>query len=216
MKKTFVTVATFLGLSFFGISQDIFDADRTDYRERLMFGGKIGLNLSNVYDSKGEQFNADSKFGFALGGFAAIPLSKFVGVQPEILISQKGFQGKGLLFNSSFRLTRTTTYIDVPILFAFKPSEFITLLLGPQYSYLIRQKDVFETGSTTIEQQTAFENDNVRKSTLCITGGIDFTLKRMVVSGRAGWDAQNNNGNGTSTIPRYKNVWYQATIGYRL
>ena len=27
---------------------------------------------------------------------------------------------------------------------------------------------------------------------------------------------QNNNGDGTSATPRYKNVWYQATIGLRL
>jgi hypothetical protein len=32
---------------------------------------------------------------------------------------------------------------------------------------------------------------------------------------RGSWDLKNNNGDGTSTTPRYKNVWYQATVGYR-
>jgi hypothetical protein len=36
-----------------------------------------------------------------------------------------------------------------------------------------------------------------------------------VLSARSGWDVQRNNGDGTSSIPRYKNVWFQATIGYR-
>jgi hypothetical protein len=44
---------------------------------------------------------------------------------------------------------------------------------------------------------------------------IDFNLNQFVVSGRAGWDLQKNNGDGTSTNPRYKNVWYQATIGLK-
>jgi hypothetical protein len=218
MKKTIFTIAALIAVTFMSKAQDKyldFNNDRTDYRERLMFGPKVGLNLSNVYDSQGEQFSADSKLGLALGGFVAIPLGKYIGLQPEMLISQKGFKGKGRLFNSTYQFTRTTTYLDVPIMFAFKPSEFMTFLVGPQYSYLFKQKDTYASGTTTIEQQTAFENDNIRKSTLCVIVGSDLTLKRTVIGIRAAWDVQNNNGNGTSTIPRYKNVWYQLTIGYR-
>lgn len=219
MKKTIfiLTAITSISLTNQTIAQDEYTHDNeTDFREKLSFGAKIGLNLSNVYDSKGQEFDADSKLGFAGGGFVSIPFGKFIGFQPELLLSQKGFQATGILFNSTYSFTRTTTYLDIPLLFALKPTEFITLLAGPQYSYLMKQKDVFGSSTTTLEQQTAFENDNIRKNTLCFTGGVDFTLKHMVVGLRAGWDIQNNNGNGTSTIPRYKNMWYQATIGYRL
>ena len=54
-------------------------------RDKLHIGAKIGFNYSNVYDSKGEEFNADSKFGMAIGGFLAIPIGAYFGVQPEIL-----------------------------------------------------------------------------------------------------------------------------------
>ena len=54
-----------------------------------------------------------------------------------------------------------------------------------------------------------------KKSVLCFLGGIDINLDQFVLSARAGWDLQNNNGDGTSTNPRYKNVWYQATIGFK-
>jgi len=194
---------------------DCEDCNKTDFRSDLMFGVKGGLNLSNVYDSKGDLFNADAKLGIAAGGFLSIPLGKFVGIQPELLLSQKGFRATGLLFNSQYSFTRTTTYLDIPVLFAFKPSEFITVLAGPQYSYLINQKDVFGSPFNTIEQITAFKNDNLRKNTVCLTFGADITLKRVVIGARAGWDVQNNNGNGISTIPRYKNAWYQLTAGFR-
>jgi hypothetical protein len=188
---------------------------RLDYSERLTFGVKGGLNLSNVYDTKGEQFDADAKFGFVAGGFVSIPLGEVIGVQPEILISQKGFQATGVLLGAPYSFTRTTTYIDVPLLFAIKPFELLTLLAGPQYSYLQVQKDVFGSATTSVDQETQFKNDNIRKNTLCFTGGADLNLDHVVLGARLGWDLFNNNGDGTSTTPRYKNVWYQATIGFR-
>ena len=107
-------------------------------------------------------------------------------------------------------------YIDVPIFFAVKPSEFFTILAGPQYSYLIKQSDKFSSSAITSDQEQDFSNNNIRKNTLCFVFGGDVTIKHIVVGLRAGWDVMNNNGDGTSTNPRYKNVWYQATIGFRI
>ena len=185
------------------------------FRDKVQFGLKAGSNLSNVYDAEGEQFQTEAKFGFAGGIFLSIPIGKYLGIQPELLFSQKGFQGRGAILDGPYVLTRTTNYIDVPLLFAFKPVEFLTILAGPQYSYLIKQTDVFANGTTTIEREQEFKNDNIRKNTLCFTGGIDINLEHVVLGARAGWDVQNNNGDGTSATPRYKNVWYQATVGYR-
>jgi hypothetical protein len=179
------------------------------------FGIKAGINSSNVYDSKGEQFNADAKIGAVAGVFVAIPIGKFLGFQPEILFSQKGFKATGSLLGSSYSFIRTTNYIDIPLLLAIKPIPALTILVGPQYSYLMKQKDVFDNSVASVEQQQVFNNDNIRKNTLCFIGGVDVNIMKMVVSARAGWDVQNNNGDGTSATPRYKNMWYQATIGYR-
>lgn len=184
-------------------------------RDKLTFGLKAGINYSNVYDEEGEDFVANAKLGMAAGAFLAIPIGKYLGIQPEVLISQRGFQATGMILGNTYNFTRTTTYLDVPLLFAFKPSEFISILAGPQYSYLLRQSDVFKNASSSIAQETEFQNDNIRKNILCFTGGIDINLKHIVLGARAGWDIQKNNGNGTSITPRYKNVWYQGTVGYR-
>lgn len=186
-----------------------------DVREKLLFGVKAGANYSNVYDSRGEEFVANPKLGAVAGVFLAIPIGKYLGIQPEVLLSQKGFQATGRILGDTYNFTRTTTYLDVPVLFAFKPSEFFSLLAGPQYSYLLLQKDVFKNATTSIAQEQEFVNDNARKNILCITGGIDINIKHFVIGARAGWDILNNNGDGTSATPRYKNVWYQATLGYR-
>ena len=46
-------------------------------------------------------------------------------------------------------------------------------------------------------------------------GGVDIDISNLVLGVRAGWDTQTNDGDGGSTTPRYKNMWYQATVGYR-
>jgi hypothetical protein len=184
----------------------------TDLRDILQFGLKAGANFTNIYDLKKQEFNSDFKFGFAAGAFLAIPIGKYLGLQPEILFSQKGYKATGTFLTMGYKFTHTANYIDVPLLIALKPSANVTLLAGPQYSFLVKQKDVFTSGSFTADQEQTFQND---KSVLCILGGIDFYLSQFVLSARGGWDLQNNNGDGTSTNPRYKNVWYQATIGFK-
>jgi hypothetical protein len=212
MKKLILMLVTITLISKTSVAQDEL---RADYRERFMVGLKVGANYSNVYDSQGEAFRADPKFGLATGVFFTIPINKYVGLQPEVLFSQKGFKAKGMFLNSTYTLTRTTNYIDIPLLFAVKAGPFITFLAGPQYSYLISQTNEFANATTTIEQEKQFDNDNVRKNMFCFTGGIDITLKHIVIGARVGWDMQENRGDGTATTPRYKNSWFQATLGYR-
>ena len=187
-----------------------------DYRKKFQFGLKAGTNFSNIYDSQGDTFDAESKFGLAGGVFMAIPIGKILGIQPEVLFSQKGYKQTGSFLGSTYELNRTTNYIDIPLLVSIKPVSNMTIQVGPQYSYLLKQKDVFANDLTSIQQQNEFKNDNIRKNTLCFIGGVDFNVNRVVIGTRAGWDVLNNSGDGTSTNPRYKNAWLQATIGFRI
>lgn len=211
MKKTMLFTGLILLTTSFGITQG---SDETDNRESFRFGLKAGMNNSNVYDAQGESFRADSKFGLALGAFVAIPLGKYFGLQPEILFSQKGFKGNGVLLGSPYEFKRTTSYIDVPLQFTIKPSEFITVLAGPQFSYLIKQRDEFTSSLTSFAQEEEFENDNIRKNIFGFVAGVDINLRHVVLSGRAGWDLSRNNGDGSNSNLRYKNRWVQVTVGY--
>ena len=184
--------------------------------DQIHIGLKVGGNYSNIYDSKGEKYNADGKIGFATGAFVSIPIGMYLGIQPEILFSQKGFTATSSVLGADVKLTRTTNYIDVPVFLAIKPSEMITLLVGPQYSYLMKQNDKFTNPITNIETNTDFNTDNIRKNTFCLVGGVDINMSNIVLGARVGMDMYNNNGDGTSTTPRYKNVWAQATVGFRL
>ena len=208
MKRLLLSVAV-IGLS-------VGSSYAQNTRDEISFGLKVGSNYSNVYDSQGDRFAAEGKYGLAAGAFLTLPIGKLIGIQPEVIYSEKGFKATGAFLGSNYSATRTTTYIDVPLLLTVKPTSFLTILAGPQYSFLVKQENNFTSTLATVDQQKIFDNDNIRKNTLGLTGGVDINLSNFVIGARAGWDVQNNNGDGSSTTPRYKNAWYQATIGYRL
>lgn len=214
MKKIFLWINILLWSIHISYAQE--ETSRVkDIRNKFMIGIKAGMNYSNVYDTEGGDFEADPKLGFVTGGFLAIPIGRYLGFHPEVLLSQKGYQASGSEEGYRYTYTRTTNFVDLPLLFAFKPAGVITILAGPQYSYLVRQRDSYHSPDLTVEQEREFDNSNIRRNTLCFLGGADLNLNHFVISGRVGWDVQNNNGDGTYTNPRYRNVWYQATLGYR-
>lgn len=182
----------------------------------IHLGIKAGLNYSNIYDSKNDEYDANGKFGGAAGAFLAIPIGRFLGIQPEVMYSQKGYKQSGSVLGSGYDFTRTSHYLDIPLLVSIKPTSVLTFQLGPQFSYLMRQKTTINSGLGTVVDDTDFDNDNIRKNTLGAVVGVDFNFDKVVFGTRAGWDLQNNNGDGTSTNPRYKNVVVQATLGLRI
>lgn len=211
--KTTLLLTTAM-LLFISVAFAQFDLN-SDFNTRLNFGVKLGTNYSNVWDSEGEEFNADAKFGLAFGAFLSIPIGTDIGIQPEVLFSQRGFKATGKILDKAYDFERTTSYLDIPLYFAVKPADFISVLVGPQFSYLLKREDQFANAVTTISQEEEFENDNIRENTLGAAVGIDLNFGHVLIGLRANWDLQENNGEGESTTPRYKNQWFQGTFGYR-
>src|SRR5687768_2823726 len=110
MKKIYLII-TALAITILTVN-----AQSVDFNNTVNIGVKAGLNYSNVYDSEGEEFDANPKLGIAGGLFLAIPLNEHIGIQPELLLSQRGFQASGRLLGSEYNFTHTTTFVDVPLL----------------------------------------------------------------------------------------------------
>lgn len=212
MKRLITIIAIFIFLGSFASAQQ----GMNDNRGKFQLGIKAGGTYSNVYDVKGERFDADAKFGFTGGVFAAIPIVKFLGIQPEVLLTQKGFKRSGTVLTSPYSLKTTTLFVEFPILLAIKPVQFLTLLAGPQFSYLLKQRDKFTSEIQNFDYKQEFKQDHLRKNILGFVGGIDINLNNFVIGGRVGWDVRDNKGDGTSSKPRYKNVSTQLTLGYKI
>src|SRR5690349_10214147 len=68
-----------------------------DAKKRVVPSIKLGFTRSNVYDRQGEAFVSNGKTGFMGGAALALPLGSLLGIQPEIMVLQKGFEGAGIL-----------------------------------------------------------------------------------------------------------------------
>ena len=88
-------------------------------------------------------------------------------------------------------------------------------MAGPQLSFLTKKTDVFTVSGASIFQEYTFNDDNLRKNTLGIAGGIDFNFNHVVIGTRVAYDMQNNNADGSISLPKYKNTVLQATFGLR-
>lgn len=210
LKKLFIApvfaAALFSSGSVFAQDQTNSSAYDMDAREELKVGIKAGMNYSNVYSESGDDFVADGKVGFAGGVFVSIPLNQLIGIQPELMYSQKGFKGDFL----GAEYKATFDYLDLPIHLQIKPTENISILAGPQFSYLLSSK--YELGSLSATDD--MDEDNNR-ATIGLSAGVDFTVQNFLISARGSWDLSKvNKDNSTSDI-NYKNQVFQLTLGYR-
>ncbi|HLP13426.1 MAG TPA: porin family protein [Flavobacteriales bacterium] len=190
--------------------------NENDFGKNIHFGLKAGVNSSNVYDEQGNDFVADAKLGYVAGAFITIPMGKFLGIQPEFLFITKGFKATQRYLDNIYGFKRTTSHFDIPVQLQIKPLDMITIVAGPNFSFLLAREDEFsDESSSTYTLREEFANDNIRKNTVGFLGGLDLNFNHWLVGGRAGWDLQTNRGDGTSFSPRYKNTWLQIAAGYR-
>lgn len=209
IKTTFFTLFIFLGWN--ACSQE------TTFRDRFSFGLKAGININSVYNEKAQDFSSDPRVGFAGGAFISLPLGKLLALQPEFLFSQKGVKGSGTILSTPYSWKRMVNYIDIPVLLAFRPAEFISIHAGPQFGFRVSQKDAFTMGNSSVTNEENF-NKNTRTFMFGAQAGLEFYIKHFVISPRVGMDFLNTRkeDNSTTTVnPEYKNLTFQFTLGYR-
>jgi hypothetical protein len=197
------------------VAQVLTGTTSKEAKRRIVPGLKVGVNRSNVYNESGEAFAAERKQGYAAGFYVALPLGGLFGFQPEMVLQQKGFEGSGVILGDRYVISRTTTHLDFPLQLQFKPFKWFTFLVGPQYSVLLKQTDSFGFDGNSVAQRQAFDSEDPRRGTLGTILGIDLNFGHLVLSGRSGWDVDDNPKSGTGLTPGYRNRWLQGTIGYR-
>lgn len=97
-------------------------------------GGKVGANLGKI---DGQSFKDGYNFGYVLGGYVNLGISKTIGIQPELLFSQTNTTYKD---SSDVLITKPKdvhlNYLNIPILLNINASKLLTLQVGPQFSIL--------------------------------------------------------------------------------
>ena len=192
----------------------LFVATAASAQDRIKFGVKAGLNLSDIIKGDGNNnFDTKVKTGFNAGVTVEIPLIAGLAFTPEVLYSQKGYK----LTSSLGEFRQTTSFIDVPILASFRLGSSFNIVAGPQVSFLLSTKNKFENGFGTVEQNNV-ERDSDRFKKSLVGGLIGFRYDvndKFDIHGRYALDFQKNNENGTSSTPEFRNQVFSVGVGIK-
>ncbi len=212
MKKKWMIVATVVA---FGVTQVNAQSDVVVKSNGLHLGARVGANLSNVISDKSSNYTTGAKLGANAALFLEIPLAPMVSLQPEIQFSQKGYKSTGTYLGSAYEYKQTSNFIEVPLLLKIKPSKSFGVFAGPQFSYLVSTKTKFTTNNVSYENLVKQDNDNLRKNIFGGVVGVEAVASNLIVGLRYNIDFQNNNGDGTSSTPKYKNQVIALSLGVR-
>ncbi|MBW4888330.1 PorT family protein [Mucilaginibacter sp. HMF5004] len=180
---------------------------------QINFGIKGGGNLSNIIKTNDKNFNTSFKAGFNAGVLLDIHLVGPLSFQPEVLYSTKGYSAQ----TTYGVFDQRTNFIDAPLLAKIKLAPGFSVVVGPQISFLLDTKNTYDNGFTTVVQQQ-FENDKDKFKKSLIDGVIGFTAaasKNIDIEFRYTLDLQQNNQDGTSQTPQYRNQVFQLGLAFK-
>ena len=176
------------------------------HAQDLKIGLKAGANLS---DASGKAFKQGFNFGYQIGLFSEMMVTKKYGLQPEVLLSESTlrpgsdfndlYQGQTILGLTKIKLQ----YLTIPVLFNYKPISLLALQLGPQFGILMNQ-----TKSLTNTASDAFKNGD-----LAIVAGAQLTVLKFRLYGRYALGTKNLN---VQDLQTWKTQQVQLGIGVTL
>ncbi len=172
-----------------------------------------GMNIANIIQTNGQNFNTSSKLGVNAGLGFDLPVSYPLSITIEGLYSQKGFTQ----ITNYGQYKQQTEFIDVPLLFKFHVVPGFNILLGPQASFLLSTTNTFNNGFT-VQNQTQYNEviHGYNKTLLGAVGGVSFDLSRnFELRGRYVYDINRNNENGDTNVPAYRNSVFQVGLGIK-
>lgn len=172
----------------------------------IKLGFKLGANLS---DATGKAFKEGFNFGYQAGIFTELMVTKKYGLQPEILFSESNlkpaenftdlYTGQTAVGLTKIKLQ----YLNIPILFNYKPFPLLALQLGPQFGILMSQ-----TKSLKDNTADAFKNGD-----LSVVAGAQLTILKFRVYGRYALGTKNLN---VQDLQTWKSQHVQLGVGVTL
>ena len=189
---------------------------------QINLGVKGGLNIVSIdFASSNNNF---TQSGFRLSYHAGIYEQYNVSDKFSIRVEQL-YSNKGVLFASSFNIPAVRTninlnYLSLPILAKYRIWDQLSVMLGPEVSYLLSAK----SRSADHRSDVGFIYD--RKIDLGIATGLGYQVSKNVEVGVryihglldviGDFILTDEQGNPTNIDPKSQNRTFQLSVGYRL
>jgi opacity protein-like surface antigen len=181
---------------------------------QIKFGVAGGANFSNIIKTDDPNFTTSYKTGFNAGVTMDIHLIGPLSFDPEILYDTKGYKAQ----TTSGEFTQRTNFIDAPLLAKIKLAPGFGIIVGPQVSFLMSTTNTYSNGFSTVVQQRYEDDSNrFRKSIIDGVIGVSIDLSSNVdLRARYTLDLQQDNVDGTTQTPQYRNQVWQIGLGFKI
>lgn len=186
------------------------------------WGGDAMGSLGSLIGFTNDIVTTQPQNGVYVGGFAEIPLTPVLSVQPGIYYSQKGYgmrvevTGKNIGFlNAGGNIRVQSHYIDIPLLLKAQVAKGLQVYAGPQVSYLAKSNLKTDAGllGFSLFKSTTDITSQFNKVDLALAGGIGYTFDNGF-SINIGYDHGLSRLDKNSITNTY-NRTFKAGIGFR-
>ena len=139
-------------------------------------------SFESMLDFTGGAIKTTGRTGFYAGGFANIPVSDLISVEPGVYYSQKGYQLQGDLnlkgtefLGVNAKAQLNTSYIDIPVVVKANLNGF-QVFAGPQVSYLTRADLRTTAGALgfNVVDQKMDATSQMNRWDAGVTGGLGY------------------------------------------
>ena len=111
---------------------------------QIEIGAKGGLNISNIV---GKDAAYKSRTGVHIGGFAGIPLTKQLSLQPELVYSSQGGKWDGKDDGKTI-----LNYLQIPVLLKYTTRVGLFAETGPHIGFLLSAKDKYDGETEDVKE----------------------------------------------------------------
>ncbi|MHA7057274.1 porin family protein [Aquimarina sp. M1] len=178
----------------------------TAQEEKVRFGAKAGLNVSNL---TGDVEDEDSRIAFHLGAVVEIPIAEKFAFQPELLYSAQGSQSED--FGVDFKTN--LSYINLPLMFKYYVASGLSIEAGPQVGFLVSAKGKAEGNGIDEEEDI---DEFLNGVDLGANFGLGYQLDMgLFFQGRYNLGLSNINDEDDADDFKIKNSVLQFSVGYK-
>jgi hypothetical protein len=177
-------------------------------QQSMEWGLKAGGNYFKV---GGRSFDNTYNLSFSGGAYAELNYNSHFTLQPELLfnmVQAKTSDAFNSIYSNYGAISDqlvTLDYIAVPILIAYKPVPELSILFGPQYSFLISQT----SGLTAARNGNTFS-----RSDFALVFGGQLNLGKMKLGLR--YQEGLNNINAINSTDTWRTYGLQFYFGYQI
>jgi hypothetical protein len=171
---------------------------------QLNAGIKGGLNISDMQVFASDNSVKNNAFlsrpSYHIGTYVNSSFSEHLGVQVEVLFSNKGFKYET---DSLGTLNASLNYLNFPVLFYYRPAKLVEIEFGPEFGYLISGEDLVKSFDMGIDVGLRFRLSPKFNAGIRYSQGFKFEMKKG--------DYISSEGSA-----KYSNSTFQVSLGFNL